>query len=242
LRFALNPFEYIQRLMSQQNVEASGAEPSPRLTTAQRQRVDEAFVELFGYPFSHDESGKVTASSAPPPRWLCDVLSSEKQAAYIWRQLSLRKQRQLATRVLRKQSSMETSTMLPFRAIPNVSSTSAVAQKNRGDEANVTTRTDTERNSTTDSAADAANNVATTSVGSRPRTSLAARVHQLTTDGASTSTLAKTALDWEVYKEEHAIAATLEEQATKTTAYLPKQEFLQRVDVRTYEKSRSEKK
>jgi Bucentaur or craniofacial development len=218
------------QFMSEQDVEASVADPSPRLTTAQTRCVDEAFVELFGYPFSNDENPK----TSPAPRWLCDVLSSEKQAAYIWRQLPSRKQRQLATRALRKHSSLP---MASFRTVPYFPSTVAISRKNAAD-TNATAQKDTERNSTTTVAA---NNITTTSVSGGNRTSLASRVQQLTSDGASTSTLAKTALDWELYKEEHAIAATLEEQTTKTTAFLPKQEFLQRVDVRTYEKSRSTK-
>jgi hypothetical protein len=193
----------------------------PLLTTVQRQRVDEAFVELFGHPFSCNDATRVTSNA---PQWLCDVLSSEKMAAQVWKQLSLRKKRQLATRVLGKRSL--------FRTVPRVPATKA------GDDDVVTTRIEQNPKNI---AIDTTSSTNTTTATSN-RTSLAARVQLLTSDKASTSTLVKTALDWELYKSQSEVmAATLEEQATQKTAYLPKQEFLQRVDIRQYEKSRSTK-
>jgi hypothetical protein len=55
------------------------------------------------------------------------------------------------------------------------------------------------------------------------------------------TTIAKTAMDWEQYKDHTMMKETLEQHTTSTTAYLPKQEFLQRVDQRKYEQEKQQR-
>ena len=52
----------------------------------------------------------------------------------------------------------------------------------------------------------------------------------------------KAAMNWEQYKDQNSIMKeTLEQQTTSTTAYLPKQEFLQRVDQRKYQQEQQQR-
>lgn len=55
------------------------------------------------------------------------------------------------------------------------------------------------------------------------------------------STIAKTSSDWEHFKEKSGLGERLEEQADSNTSYLQKQDFLQRVDNRTFEVERNER-
>ena len=55
------------------------------------------------------------------------------------------------------------------------------------------------------------------------------------------STVAKTHSDWDQFKEQTGLTETLEEQADSKTAFLKKQDFLQRVDHRTFEKEKQDR-
>jgi hypothetical protein len=55
------------------------------------------------------------------------------------------------------------------------------------------------------------------------------------------STIAKTSNDWESFKEQSGLGEKLEQQADSNTAYLQKQDFLARVDHRTFQVERQER-
>ena len=76
-----------------------------------------------------------------------------------------------------------------------------------------------------------------TVTGPSHKSNLSSLLQQL--DGSTKiTTITKTALDWEHYKDQNCLNDALEQQTTATTAYLPKQEFLQRVDQRKYEQEK----
>ena len=80
----------------------------------------------------------------------------------------------------------------------------------------------------------------TSSSQTTTKSNLSSLLQQL--DGSKKiTTITKTALDWEQYKDQNAMKDTLEQQATSTTAYLPKQEFLQRVDQRKYQQEKQQR-
>jgi Bucentaur or craniofacial development len=66
-------------------------------------------------------------------------------------------------------------------------------------------------------------------------------LQQLHHGGRPISTLARTSHDWDQFKEQSGLGETLEQQADSHTAFLPKQEFLSRVDQRTFEVERHER-
>ena len=75
-----------------------------------------------------------------------------------------------------------------------------------------------------------------------PKSNLSLLVQQLHGTQKQVTTITKTAMDWEQYKDQNSIMKeTLEQQTTSTTAYLPKQEFLQRVDQRKYQQEQQQR-
>ena len=55
------------------------------------------------------------------------------------------------------------------------------------------------------------------------------------------STVAKTSQDWDQFKTTTGLGESLEAQAESSTAYLKRQDFLQRVDHRTFEMEKQER-
>lgn len=66
-------------------------------------------------------------------------------------------------------------------------------------------------------------------------------LNQLNSDPNKISTVAKTAMDWDQFKDQTGLGEKLEEQADSSTAYLKKQDFLTRVDHRTFELEKKER-
>jgi Bucentaur or craniofacial development len=60
-------------------------------------------------------------------------------------------------------------------------------------------------------------------------------------DTGKVSTIAKTSSDWDQFKEQSGLGERLKEQAESNTSYLQKQDFLTRVDHRTFEVERKER-
>ena len=107
--------------------------------------------------------------------------------------------------------------------------TVAPTQSSTTSATNMTTRTNNNDN----------DNIPTTKTS---KTNLTSLLQQL--DGHhKVTTMTKTAMDWEQYKQQQPLSLqeTLEGQATSSTAYLPKQEFLQRVDLRKYQQEQQER-
>jgi Bucentaur or craniofacial development len=60
-------------------------------------------------------------------------------------------------------------------------------------------------------------------------------------DTKKVSTITKTAMDWEQYKEQTNLKETLEHHTISSSAYLPKQDFLHRVDIRKYDHEKQQR-
>ena len=60
-------------------------------------------------------------------------------------------------------------------------------------------------------------------------------------DAGKVSTIAKTAHDWENFKTDTGLAASLEEHIESKGAFLKKQDFLERVDHRKFQHERQER-
>ncbi|EEC47411.1 predicted protein [Phaeodactylum tricornutum CCAP 1055/1] len=66
-------------------------------------------------------------------------------------------------------------------------------------------------------------------------------LQNLQNPNAKTTTIAKTSADWESFKDQTGLGTKLEEQAESKHAYLKRQDFLHRVDNRTFELEKQER-
>jgi Bucentaur or craniofacial development len=218
------------------------------LTPLQLQRVDDAFEELFGYKWGtlFELNSSESESMTPAARVLCEILGPTA-----------------AARILQSRSSHATTetkshTTVSLGGIASSVSTKPVAHKKQqhykassiaassvgGTQSSerVTSKGPPLTTTTVSGLAEKATTAAATAtIKQAPACSGVDSLLNQLNGPNKTSTIAKTAADWDQFKEVTGLGEKLEEQADSSTAYLKKQDFLTRVDHRTFELERKER-
>lgn len=202
------------------------------LTSLQLQRVDKAFEELFGYKwgttFALTECSDMTK---PTVRLLCDILGPTA-----------------AARVLNKSQSTREKSNQFFGTPSLVASVKVVAHKKRQHykaslQSSTAGAVQSSGSETLPVVGLPAASV-TAATSKQQQNALATGIDSLLNElngSNKISTVAKTAADWDQFKEQTGLGGQLEEQVDSSTAYLKKQDFLTRVDQRTFELEKKER-
>ena len=203
------------------------------LNALQRQRVDQAFENLFGYKWNgghqeeEDRSPPTTTSSAY--HVLAEILGRRAAARLLRSHQHLASVKLVAHR--KKQDYRAIQPLLRPPQLPVPLTCAAVSRK-----------TGTNRIASTARQPPVVVELKTGPVPAKKK--LPAQVDTLLqqlTGPNKVSTVAKTHSDWDQFKEKSGLAETLEEQADSKTAFLKKQDFLQRVDHRTFEQEKKQR-
>jgi Bucentaur or craniofacial development len=213
------------------------------LAPAQKKAVDEAFQELFGYAwgttFQLQRQQRQQSSRKKSPT----IDNEEKRTKLLVHMLGPVR----AARVLQMGASLRRRTPLAMRhaALPksatsetiggNVATTSAYYSKPEyetklfaGKKIQVAVQP-------------GAKSIATAAAAKKPSVGGLDSVLQQIAGPSKISTVAKTSADWDSFKTETGLEAELEKKAQGKDAFLVKQEFLSRVDNRTFEKEKGER-
>ncbi|KAL7576345.1 hypothetical protein ACA910_018161 [Epithemia clementina (nom. ined.)] len=214
------------------------------LSTIQKQRVDEVFQSMFGYPWG-SMPVVVEATRRPDSRYvLLKQIFGPRSAAQILHNEPLTSEN---NQPLHQKSgdSVNQTQLVPARNNATIKArtttsapTAAVASsdsqyKNMGPAAAAV--------ATSSSSTEGAPSNVQGSNPSAPEVGVDALLQQMQ-GPKSTSTIMKTAIDWESFKEESgALGEKLEQHAESKGAYLKRQDFLTRVDHRQFEQERQER-
>jgi hypothetical protein len=206
------------------------------LSPFQLQRVDRAFEELFGYKWGTCFTLTKNERMTPTARLLCETVGSTA-AARILRSCH-------PTAEKSNKSSASTTTT---KSSTQVSKKTVAHKKQQQYKESIQSSVSGIRSSTIESIAISAFSTASAvaaQAGSAKQQAMATGVDSLLNqmNGPNKiSTVAKTAADWDQFKEQTGLGEKLEEQADSSTAYLKKQDFLTRVDHRTFELEKKER-
>lgn len=234
------------------------------LNPRQRQRVDQAFEALFGYKWAvvdnrqaknelpatatndDDDNNSNASATATTLQVLSEILGRPAAARL------LRSHRHLAHRkvqlVRRKRQDHYKVVATALRHRPHLPPPASASRKiTPAAPADAASKQPGHAAAATAAAAEAMNKPAPAAAAAavrKPAAKTAAAVDNLLqqlTGPNKVSTVAKTHSDWDQFKERTGLGETLEEQADSKTAFLKRQDFLQRVDQRTFEKERQER-
>jgi Bucentaur or craniofacial development len=217
------------------------------LTPAQQQRVDSTFQELFGYPWGTQFAVPSTSESSSNEDEEFVILSSMLGPTPAARILS-RFQSRPSFRKLLKTGAKSVTVHKRTHAVKapilggnksrplHDTKTSQSEDYHRTIQGKSTTKSDAfggEPLRANDSAA-------AQKPSSAGGVGVDVLLQQLNATG-KVSTVAKTSADWDQFKQATGLGATLEEQADSSTSYLNKQDFLSRVDHRTFDLEKRER-
>jgi Bucentaur or craniofacial development len=201
------------------------------LTPAQQKRVDSTFQDLFGYPWGTQFSAPSTSSESSDIHTdddfalLTNMLGPTPAARILSRCHSLPSFRRLHRQNVAKTVTVHKRTHTVKTPIPVISRTSRPL-KNQSEDYRTTQGNSNGTLNANDSAA--------TKKPSGGGGGVDVLLQQLNAS-QKVSTVAKTSADWDQFKQATGLTATLEEQADSFTSYLHKQDFLSRVDHRTFD-------
>jgi Bucentaur or craniofacial development len=203
------------------------------LTPAQQKRVDSTFQDLFGYPWGTQFSAPSTSSESSDIHsknedfaLLTNMLGPTPAARILSRFQSLPSFRKLHRQNDAKTVTVHKRTQTVKTPIPVISRTSLSRPfKNQSEDYRTTQGNSNGTLNANDSAA-----TKKPSGGGGVDVLL-----QQLNASQKVSTVAKTSADWDQFKQATGLTATLEEQADSSTSYLNKQDFLSRVDHRTFD-------
>jgi len=195
-----------------------------KLNPMQQQKVDAAFEELFGYPWGtrfHLEASTQT-----------ELLLSEILGP------------KAAARILRRKDAAKASTKSDY-SITSKTAAKPVAHKKQQNykakqPAVLKVPIVPPKESNKEKFPPAAAVVPAAAKKPAPETAGVDNLLQQLNEKKIT-TITKTAADWDQFKEKTGLGEHLEEQAESSTAFLKKQDFLNRVDNRTFEIERKER-
>jgi hypothetical protein len=226
------------------DIDSSNDAVSFALTPVQQQRVDSTFQDLFGYswgtqftaPSSQSEPSDRTHSENDDFALLSDMLGPTPAARILSRFRSLPSFSKLhntgAKTVTVHKRTHAVKAQIPVRTTSRP--LHDAQQDFHSNQSNTTTKSD---------AAPLASS-STSGAPVKPRDPAAKKpssgggvdvlLQQLNAP-QKVSTVAKTSADWDQFKQATGLGATLEEQADSATSYLKKQDFLSRVDHRTFD-------
>lgn len=193
---------------------------SQKLDPNQQKVVDDAFQNLFGFPWRTNFS--LDGNLSPEEQLLTDMLGASAAA----RILTTNGRKNL--RLLAGRSSLALPKRLvakwprpykhPTPKAPPVAQRLAASSAMREEQ-----------------------QVSSVAIKEKNAVSGAQKLLEAINDKGKVSTIAKTSADWDQFKEKSGLGDHLEEQATSNKAYLNKQDFLERVDHRTFEVEKKER-
>jgi len=206
------------------------------LDPVQRQRVDRAFERLFGFAWREDGGDATTGTTTAEV--LSDLLGSRRAAVRLLRShRHLAKWRVAVRRRNSTKSRDDAAISLPppppparSRTASRLASSSSAKTSQDQPRSESGNDNDNKRPAATDVPATAKN-----------KSGGVDNLLQQLSGPDKVSTVAKTHTDWDQFKQRTGLGETLEEQADSKTAFLKKQDFLHRVDHRTFEKERAER-
>jgi hypothetical protein len=208
------------------------------LSTLQQQAVDQAFQALFGYPWGTRLDWKDSERPTESEQILCRMLGKRAAATVLYHHGK------------RKNTRIVTRTDVNYRTSPSNKLTAAAAKHatlaklpgqpsalqsstktlNTSD-ASVPQATETTRPAPT---------LSTTAVAG-PRAGGVDNLLKALQGAESSTTIAKTSADWDMFKDKTGLADKLEEKAEGKDSFLNRQDFLTRVDHRTFELERKDR-
>ncbi|KAI2498962.1 Bucentaur or craniofacial development [Fragilaria crotonensis] len=192
----------------EQSKSSSDGIPSSTLSEAKRKAVDEAFLQMFGYNFGTrflPKRRKVNGPSDATQDLLIRIFGPTAAAQI----MATTSDTIAATKV--KRATLPTTTSRTITEVKRYAGTTIEVKRKVN-----------ARDSLDSGHAD----------GSKPR-GLDSLLQELEGPG-KLSTVAKTSADWESFKQEAGVEAEIEKQAQGKNAFLVKQDFLQRVDQRSF--------
>lgn len=207
-----NDPEATKEEVDEDEVMMDAAPTTSHLSSIQVKAVDEAFERLFGYRYG--QRFRLSRQLSAQEQLLVRILGPSKTAS-----------------ILRHGSGADV-----YRKPTRASSQSKAAIA-------ASKQTKTTKTSTGSTSAKARTGDATTK-SPRAKAPVRGGVDQLLKDMAGDgkqSTIAKTSEDWDHFKSDSGLGHKLEAQADSKTAYLNKQDFLNRVDHRRFEQERTER-
>ena len=201
---------------------AEGEGRNPLLDPKEQAVVDASFQKLFGYAWG--TTFRLDGELSEEERLLCGMLGSAA-AARISTSTGRRNLRLLVTKEDRPR----------FRAKPAIHRKSQRSVKHPAPKAQASATNNAASSSATADAKPAAAPVRGAAPGG------VSQLLQTINASGKISTIAKSAADWDQFKDKTGLGDKLEEQATSNTAYLNKKDFLDRVDHRTFEVEKKER-
>lgn len=205
---------------------ASGPATASRLSTMQLRTVDESFQRLFGYEWG--VRFDLVEPQTRVERLLCHVLGTRAAATVLHHK---------SKHVVRAAHRPTPRHTVGAKAPP-----SSGARRPAGSRTSVTTpRAAVTATATVPTqSAEPASAVRKRPLASAPTGGVHA-VLQALQEAEKTTTIAKTSADWELFKDKTGLGDKLEEKAESKDSYLNRQDFLTRVDHRTFELERKDR-
>mmetsp|Transcript_7860 Transcript_7860/g.21921 ORF Transcript_7860/g.21921 Transcript_7860/m.21921 type:complete len:284 (+) Transcript_7860:59-910(+) len=218
-------------LRSTKGSHRSGRKPSYQkkkmivLSSIQKKQVDAVFEKLFGYSWGTEPSPDISSHDSSHIL-LTKIFGSKKAAKVLFSVQRQRRTKESTTVKIVQKSSLPPKTA-PKNQTPKASTLASQATRTAG------------------VAAAAAFPSDPTPKPSQQPPSVASGVdsllHQMQ-DKKKTSTIMRTAMDWESFKEQSGtLGEKLEQHAESKGAYLKRQDFLNRVDNRKFEQERDDR-
>lgn len=241
------------------------ASTTEHLTTLQRQNVDKVFERLFGYPWVYDDNNKnqltqrtttttmdsiyAVATDNPTHQLrfdknnaLCILLGPRKAGRFL--QITHQHLRKVTVNRKRKQNySLKSLYFAPTKQnIPSIISgrntmqtTVSTLQQQQELTSSVSVSKTTEPPAVLSSSNTSGLPSGSSSIVLEKKDDNVDALLEQLSGPSKLTTVAKTSMDWDHFKTTTGLGTSLEEQAESKTSYLKKQEFLQRVDHRTFD-------
>ena len=204
----------------------------PHLSASKRKAVDEAFENLFGYPFGTRFQSKRRRTTQTKvshrERILRDIFGPSVAAQLVATSSSVR-------------VSEGKHVSLPLTVEQTITEVKRFAGKNITMEKKITVNAPEAGKTSGEINAGASTKSLPTKAASKPAAGGLDSVLAEISGPSKLSTVAKTSADWDAYKTKTGVEEELEKQAQSNKAYLVKQDFLKRVDERRFEHEKAQR-